>query len=60
MYSSANTEEIESLLICINNEKCRSLEACDNLMILVSIWWGISIRVKVIIQGRYLLWSVRP
>jgi len=35
MYSTANTEEIESLLICTYNEKCRSEEAYDNLMMLV-------------------------
>ena len=54
MYSSANTEEIESLLICSYNEKCRSAEAYDNLIRLVCIWWWISIRVKVNIQDLYV------
>lgn len=53
MYSPANTDEIESLLICTYNERSRSEEAYDNLMILVRLWWGISIRVKIIIQGLY-------
>ena len=35
MYSSANTEEIEPLLICPYYEKCRSLEAYENLIQLV-------------------------
>ena len=55
MYSSANTEEIESRLICTYNEKCRSAEAYDNLIRLVRICRGISIRVKVIVQGQYHL-----
>ena len=59
MYSSANTEEIESHLICTNNEKCRSEEAYDNLIVLVWLWRRISIRVKVTINGPYLLWSIR-
>ena len=59
MYSSANTEEIESRLVCTYNEKCRSAEAYDSLIMLVRIWRRISIRVKVIIQGQHLLWNFR-
>ena len=53
MYSSANTEEIESHLICTYHEKCRPEEAYDNLIQLVWLWGRISIRVKVTVQGLY-------
>lgn len=59
MYSSANTDEIETHLICTYNEKCRSEEAYENLMTLVWIRWWISIRVKVTVQGHYHLWGFR-
>ena len=59
MYSSANSEEMESHLVCTYNEKCWSLKTYDNLMQLVRIWWGISIRVKITIKGLCLQWNFK-
>jgi len=59
VYSSANTEEIESRLICNYNERGRTSDAQENLMKLVRIWWRISVRVKVTIQGQDALQCFR-
>ena len=50
---------MESLLVCTYNEKCWSLTTYDNLIQLVWIWWGISIRVKITIKGLHQQWNFK-